>query len=175
MKNIKIRIKLKKGKNEGSILIIGVAIMAFLLIFAVPFLFQFPAEKKVADKSSCYSAALSLAEAGVERAIREMNHGDISSWKGNSKLRMLTISSIQASEVNVIGDIEIRVEEPDGENPVVKSTGKIIYADSLGEGKTARIVLKRSARVVLERSGYIWMCSSPQRQIPTTPVEISSI
>jgi len=175
MKETRIKIKLKKGKNEGSILIIGVTIMAFLLVFAVPLLFQFPAEKKAADKSSCYSAALSLAEAGVERAIREMNHGDISGWKGNSKFRMLTISSIQAPELNVIGDIEIRVEEPDGENPVVKSTGKIIYTDSLGKGKTARIVLKRSTRAVLERSGYSWICSSPQKQIPAASVEKSSI
>ena len=175
MKNTRIRIRLKKGKNEGSILIIGVTIMAFLLIFAVPFLLQSPAENKAADKSSCYSAALSLAEAGVERAIREMNHGDISSWKGNSKLRMLTISSIQAPEVNVIGDIEIRVEEPDGENPVVKSTGRVTYTESLAEGKTARIVLERSSRVALERSGYNWICSFPKSQIPTPPVEIGSI
>lgn len=175
MKNTKIRIKVKKGKNEGSILIIGVTIMAFLLVFAVPLLFQSPAENKAADKSSCYSAALSLAEAGVERAIWEMNHGNISGWKGNSKFRMLTISSIQAPEVNVIGDIEIRVEEPDGENPVVKSTGRVAYTDSLAEGKTARIVLERSSRVALERSRYNWICSFPKRQIPTPPVERSSI
>lgn len=175
MKNIKIRIRLKKGKNEGSILIIGVTIMAFLLIFAVPFLFQSPADEKAADKSSCYSAALSLAEAGVERAIWEMNHGDISSWKGNSKLKMLTISSIQAPEVNVIGDIEIRVEEPDGENPVVKATGRVAYTDSLAEGMTARIVLERSSRVGLERSGNSWVCSLLQNQIPTAPMERSSI
>ncbi len=175
MKNIKIRIRLKNGKNEGSILIIGVTIMAFLLIFAVPFLFQSPTDEKATDKSSCYSAALSLAEAGVERAIREMNHGDISSWEGNSQVRTMTISSTQAPEVNVIGDIEIRIEEPDGENPVVKATGMVAYTDSLAEGMTARIVLKRSSRVVLERSGNIWICSFPQKQISAAPVEIGSI
>jgi len=175
MKNIKIRIKVKKGKNEGSILIIGVTIMAFLLVFAVPFLFQFPAENKAADKSSCYSAALSLAEAGVERAIWEMNHGDISSWKGNDKFRVLTISSIQAPEVNVIGDIEIMVEEPDVENPVVKSTGRVAYTDSLAEGKTARVYLERTARVELERSGYNWVCSFPQKQMPAFSVQGSTI
>ncbi len=175
MKNTRIIIRLKKGKNEGSILIIGVTIMAFLLIFAVPFLFQSPVKNTVTDKSSCYSAALSLAEAGVERAIWEMNQGDISSWKGNDKFRVLTISSIQAPEVNVIGDIEIRIEEPDGENPVVKATGRVVYTDSLAEGMTARIVLKRSSKVVLERSGYIWICSFPQKQISAAPVEIGSI
>jgi len=180
-----VRIKLKKGNNEGSILIIGVTTMALLLFLAMPFLFQLSTENKVTDyivtdnkvtdKIANYYAALSLAEAGVERAIREMNHGDISSWNGDSKLRTLTISSIQTPEGNVTRDIEIRVEEPGGENPVVKSTGKIIYTDSLGRGKTARIVLKRSSRVVLERSGYNWVCSFPKRQTPAVPVEISSI
>ncbi len=175
MKTTKIRIRLKKGKNEGSILIIGVTIMAFLLIFAVPFLFQSPVKNTVTDKSSCYSAALSLAEAGVERAIWEMNHGDISSWKGNDKFRVLTISSTQAPEVNVIGDIEIRIEEPAGENPVVKATGRVAYTDSLVEGMTARIVLERSSRVGLERSGDSWVCSLLQNQIPTASMERSSI
>jgi hypothetical protein len=104
-----------------------------------------------------------------------MNHGDISSWKGNDKFRVLTISSIQAPEVNVIGDVEIRVEEPDGENPVVKATGRVAYTDSLVEGMTARIVLERSSRVGLERSGNSWICSLLQNQIPTASMERSSI
>ena len=170
-----IRIKLRRGQKEGSILIVGMTIISFLLFLAVPFLFQLSPENKVTDKSANYLAALSLAEAGVERAIWEMNHGDISIWKGDSNLRRLTISSIQAPEGNVIGDIEIRVEEPDGENPVVKSTGRVAYTSALGGGKTARIVLERSARVALERSGYSWICSFPERQITAAPVEGSII
>lgn len=170
-----IRIKLKRGHKEGSILIIGVALVAFLLFLAVPHLFQLSPENKVTDKSSSYSAALSLAEAGVKRAIWEKNYGDISSWKGDSRLRTLTISSIQDPQGNGIGDIEIRVEEPDGENPVVKATGRVAYTESFRGDKTARVVLERTTRVVLNKSGNNWVCSFPKKQIHTPLKERSTI
>ena len=146
MKNIKIRIRLKKGENEGSILIIGVIIMAFLLLLAAPFLLQTSVENRLMDKSYRSSAALSLAEAGIERAIWELNYGDISTWDGDSSLRTMTISSLQASGGNVIGDIEIRVEDPDGDNPVVSSSGRVALVESR--------VLYKGARVVLEEEKY---------------------
>jgi hypothetical protein len=152
-----------------------ITIMTFLLFFVVPNLFQQSPEKKVSDKFASYFAALSLAEAGVDRAIWELNHGDISSWKGNSRVRILTISSYQAPASDLIGDIEIRVVEPDGENPQVRSTGRVAYTDSLVEGKTARVYLERTARVELERSGYNWVCSFPQRQTQASHAKRSSI
>lgn len=169
-----IRIKLKRGnKEQGYILIVALAMTAFLLHLAVPSLFELSTENKVTDKSKSYIAALSLAEAGVERALREMNYGDISNWKGNSKFRTMTISSYKAPEGSVTGDIEIRVEEPGGENPVVKSTGRVAYISSLGKGKMARVVLERTARVELKRIGYSWACSFPKRQVPAVRAERS--
>ena len=165
----------EKEHRDGSIIIMAITIMAFLLFFVVPHLFQQSPESKVTDKFASYFAALSLAEAGIERAIWEMNHGDISSWKGNGMVRTLTISSYQAPDSDVIGDIEIKVVDPDGENPQVRSTGLVAYTDSLLEGKTAMVYLERTARVELERSGYNWVCSFPQKQTPTSPALESSI
>ena len=162
---MKVIIKIERGRKDGSILIIGMTFLAFLLVFAVPHLFQQSPENKVTDKSANYSAALSLAEAGVERVIWELNYGDISTWKGDSTSRTLTISSYQAPASDVIGDIEIRVEDPDGESPQVKSTGRVAYTSPLAEGKTARVYLERTTRVELERNGYNWVCSFPQKQI----------
>ena len=175
MKEIRKRNIKRRDEVQGSILIIGVAIIAFLLFLAVPFLFQLSVEKRDTGRSSKYSAALSLAEAGVEKAIWEMNYGDISRWKGDSSLRTLTIPSFLAPEGNMIGDIEIRIREFDGERPVVESTGRVLYTSSLGGSKTARIVLERSTRVVLERSEYGWTCSFPKKQIPTPPIKRSVI
>jgi hypothetical protein len=107
--------------------------------------------------------------------IWELNYGDISSWKGDSTSRILTISSHQVPASEVIGDIEIRVEDPDGENPQVKSTGRVAYTSPLAEGKTARVNLERTARVELERSGYNWVCSFPQKQMPVSSVQGSTI
>jgi hypothetical protein len=86
----------------------------------------------------------------------------------------LTISSYQAPASEVIGDIEIWVEDPDGENPQVKSTGRVAYKSSLAEGQTARVYLERTTRAELERSGYNWVCSFPQRQTQASRVQGST-
>ena len=80
-----------KYKEQGFILIIGVIVMAFLLLLALPFLFQLSLENRLTNKSYKSFVALYLAEAGVESAIWEMNYGDISSWNGNSQVRTMTI------------------------------------------------------------------------------------
>ncbi len=172
---MKVIIRVKRGRKDGSIIFIGMTILAFLLVFAVPHLFMQSPENKVTDKSANYTAALSLAEAGVDRVIWELNYGDISTWKGDSTSRTLTISSYQAPESQVIGDIEIRVEDPDGENPQVRSTGRVAYTSTLAEGKTAKVYMERTTTVELERNGYNWVCSFPQKQIPTSRVQGSTI
>ena len=61
-------------------------------------------------------------------------------------MRTMTISSFQTPDGNVIGDIEIRVEDPDGDNPVVSSSGRVALVESR--------VLFKCARVVLEEEKY---------------------
>lgn len=130
-----------KYEEQGFILVVGVIVMAFLLLLALPFLFQLSTEYRLTNKTYKSSAALSLAEAGVERAIWELNYGDISIWSGDSSLRTMTISSFQAAEGNVIGDVEIKVVEPDADDPVVESTGRVSYVGSQEVGRTVRSVL----------------------------------
>jgi len=57
-----------------------------------------------------------LAEASGEKAIWELNYGDISSWDLDEEagLWILTISDFETSGGNIIGDIEISVEDPEG-------------------------------------------------------------
>ena len=142
-RNLKSRIDKSKNEEKGFVLVVGMIVMSVLLLLAVPFLYQLSAENRLTSKSYKSSAAISLAEAGVERAIWELNYGDMSSWSGDSSLRTMTISSLQASGGNVIGDIDIKVVEPDAENPVVESTGRVAYTDSLTLiSKTTRVVLK---------------------------------
>jgi hypothetical protein len=136
----------KRPEEKGFVLIVGLVVMAVLLLLAVPLLFQLSFENKLTNKSYKSSAALSLAEAGVERAIWELNYGDIATWDGDSSLRTMTISSFQTPDGNVIGDIEISVEDPEGENPVVSSLGRVALAESR--------VLSKCARVVLEEEKY---------------------
>ena len=136
----------RRNEEKGFVLVVGMIVMSCLLLLAVPFLYQLSFENRLTNKSYKSSAALSLAEAGVERAIWELNYGDILTWDGDSSLRTMTISSFQTPDGNVIGDIEIRVEDPDGDNPVVSSSGRVALVESR--------VLYKCARVVLEEEKY---------------------
>jgi len=131
----------KREKERGSVLVIGVLIMTLFLFMTVPFLFQLSTENRLSEKSYRSLAAISLAEAGVERAIWELNYGDISTWSGDSTLRTMDISSFQAAGENVIGDIEIKITGPEGENPVVEATGSVLHIGSEEITGTIRVVL----------------------------------
>lgn len=137
---MKKKIKGIKGKKQeqGYILVIGVIIMAFLLLLILPFLYQLSGENRLTDKSFKSSTALSLAEAGIERALWELNFGDILTWEGDSSLRTLTITSFQSPSGNIAGDIEIRVYNPETKTPLVESMGKISYSDSALMAKSTR-------------------------------------
>jgi hypothetical protein len=133
----------RRKKEQGSILMISLFFLAFLLLLAFPLLFQLQNEKRSADKSYKSVAAISLAEAGVERAIWELNHGDISSWSGGGSVRTMDISSFPTTDGNVIGNIEIIVDSLGGDFPVVESTGKAPYISSLTVDRMARVALER--------------------------------
>ena len=133
----------KRREEQGSVLVIGVLFLAFMLLLAVPFLFMLSNENRLTEKSYKSMASLSMAEAGVESAIWELNSGDISGWSGTSSLRTMNIASFQTADGNVIGSIDIRVEEPEGDNPVIESTGSVPHIGTLTVDRTARVVLER--------------------------------
>jgi len=143
MKKQRIRGFKKREEEQGSVLVIGVLFLAFMLLLAVPFLFMLSNENRLTEKSYKSMAALSMAEAGVESAIWELNSGDILSWSGSSTLRTMNIASFQTADGNVIGNIDIRVEEPEGDNPVIESTGRVPHIGTLTVDRTARVVLQR--------------------------------
>jgi hypothetical protein len=136
----------RRSEEKGFVLIIGMLVMAVLLLLAVPFLYQLSFENKLTDKSYESSVAISLAEAGVDRAIWELNYGDITTWAGDDTMRTMDIASFQTAGGHVIGDIEIKVEDPDGDNPVVLSSGRVALVESR--------VLCKCARIVLEEKKY---------------------
>ncbi len=143
MNNTKIKDSKKQHENQGFILVTSVIVLLLMLLLAGPFLFQLSADNKSHKRTSKSQVALSLAEAGVERAIWEINYGDISTWEGDSSERILTIPDFQTSNGNVMGDIEINVTNPEGEYPVIESIGKVSLPGS-------QELVARSTMVVLE-------------------------
>ena len=127
-----------RHKEQGFVLIVGMVVMAILLLLAIPFLYQLSFENRLTDKSYKSSAAMSLAEAGVDRAIWELNYGDISSWTGDDTLRTMGISSFQAAGGNVIGDVGIKVVDPTADHPIVESRGTVSYVGPKEVVRTVR-------------------------------------
>ncbi|NIM90922.1 MAG: hypothetical protein GTO17_08235 [Candidatus Aminicenantes bacterium] len=132
-----------RKQEQGSILMVGLFFLAFLLLLAFPLLFQLSNENKSAGRSHKATAAISLAEAGAERAIWELNHGDITSWSGGGSVWTMNISSFPTNDGQVIGDIGIQVDLLDEDFPVVESAGNVLYLSSLTVDRETRVVLER--------------------------------
>ncbi|NOR54465.1 MAG: hypothetical protein GQ536_10335 [Candidatus Aminicenantes bacterium] len=125
MKDLRMRNSKNKHKEKGFIMIVAIIIMAFLLLLAVPFLFQVSSERRSTERSYQAISALSLAEAGIERAIWAMNEQNTSTWNGDDDLRTMAISDFQSSGGNVMGNIMISIFTPEGESPVIEATGSV--------------------------------------------------
>ena len=132
---------IKKKHEEGMVLVVGVIIMTCLLLLVLPFLFQLSAENRLTDKSFKSCTALSLADAGIERAVWELNFGDITTWDGDSTLRTMSILSFQTPGGVVMGDIEIKVYNPESKTPLVESQGKVSFSDTALLAKATRAEL----------------------------------
>ncbi len=127
MKNKKNKNLKNKHEERGFVLVVGVIITTFLLLLAIPFMFKITTERRLSDKSLQTLSAISLAEAGIERAIWEMNQGDLSAWSGDEDLRTLAINGFQSSAGSAIGDIQVNVIDPEGDTPVIEATGTVPF------------------------------------------------
>ncbi|NOR54464.1 MAG: hypothetical protein GQ536_10330, partial [Candidatus Aminicenantes bacterium] len=130
MKNKKKKNLKNKREERGFILVVGLIITTFLLLLAIPFMFKINTERRLSDKSLKTLSALSLAEAGIERAIWEMNEGDLLAWSGDSDLRTIAINGFQSSAGSAIGDIQISVIDPEGDTPVIEATGSVPFGSN---------------------------------------------
>lgn len=129
-------------KERGSILVITILLSFMTLLLATPFLTKISGQYRITNKSFRQITAFNLAEAGVERAIWELNHGTIIDWEGDAESRTLMISSFQAGDGTEVGDISITVLDLQGENPVIESTGRVSFIGSNDIEKSIRVVLE---------------------------------
>ena len=132
----------ERDKERGTVLIVTLVVIVSLLTIAYPSLFKLMTYYKVAEKSHRSLAAVNLAEAGVDRAIWEINFGDINSWIGNSQSRSLTIDSVTPYGGEGYGSILINVQDPLGANPVIESVGSILYRPPHPIERKIRVVLE---------------------------------
>jgi len=143
----------KFNSERGAILAVTLLVTMAILILSMPFLTKLSGQYRMTENSYRSLAAVNLAEAGLERAIWELNFGDISAWDGDDVLRTYSLPSVQAADGGVIGDILITVAGPTTESPIIEATGQIDLSSGVFLTKTTRVVLKRASGVPLFNVG----------------------
>ena len=88
--------------------------------------------------------ATNLAEAGIERAIWELNYGSVWAWDGEPNNRTLDLSNLQAASGNEIGDVLVSIQAPLGQLPFIESTGKVKHIGPVTIDRTVWVLLERS-------------------------------
>ncbi len=144
MNKIFIKIERRKKKEQGMMVILALIVSFVMLVVAVPFVVKLTSQYRSAERSYKALAALNLAEAGAERAIWEINHGNISSWDGDADMRILNIPSFHTSDGTEIGNIVISVMDSSGDAPVIEATGRVTYIDDLEIVKKIQVVLEKN-------------------------------
>jgi hypothetical protein len=129
--------------RRGSALFLSLLVVLVLTVLSVPVLVRVSSNHRLTEKDYREFSALSLAEAGVERAIWELNYGSIASWAGESTLKTLSLNSLAAAGGAVAGSINVQVANPASDNPVVTATGSVPWTGALTVERKVRVVLRR--------------------------------
>jgi len=135
-----------KPWNRGAALFLTLLTSILMLIIVMPFLFSLSGRFRVTEKSFRTMAAANLAEAGVERAIWELNYGNITQWSGSLMTRTLSLPGIQAANGDVAGDIDIEVQNPASDTPLIIASGTVPWLDDLSFEKRLRVRLKHGIK-----------------------------
>lgn len=127
--------------EKGIALFVSLLAGVVMLGLALPFLFKLTGQFRITERSHKGLAAMNLAEAGVERAIWELNCGDITSWSGDLFKRSLTLTSVETAQGLVVGNVEIEVQNPASDNPFVTAKGIVPWVGGAALEKTVRVDL----------------------------------
>jgi len=140
----------KGGRHEsGMILAVATMVIVVMLIMAVPFLFKLSAQYRTTEKGQKSMSAFNLAEAGVEKALWELNQpwaveGGLD-WD-ESQQGTEEIADLTAADGTVIGDVNIVVTAPAGGTPdtrAIEGTGLVPFVGTATVNRTARVNLEK--------------------------------
>jgi hypothetical protein len=146
MNKKRTKLPVAKPWNRGAALFFSLLVAVLMLTIVMPFLFSLSSRFRVAEKSFRSMAAANLAEAGVERAIWELNYGNISLWSGNILARTLSLPSVQTADGRIAGDVDIEVLNPEGNNPVIIASGTVPWMNELSLERRLRVRMKHGTK-----------------------------
>jgi hypothetical protein len=140
---MKKKVRNHHPKESGSALIIAILVSVMMLLLAMPFLTKLSGSYRLTEKTYRTLVATNLAEAGIERAIWELNYGSIWTWEGDPNNRTLALSELQAANGNGIGDVVVSIQSPLGQLPFIESVGKVPHINPLTIDRTVCVILER--------------------------------
>ncbi len=139
----------REPHEKGMILAVATMIVVVMLILAVPFLVKLSAQYRTTEKGQKSVSAFNLAEAGVERALWEINRpwavDDGIAWDESGQ-GTESIADLRAADGVVMGDVSILVTAPTGGTPdtrAIEGTGLIPFLGSATVNRTARVNLEK--------------------------------
>ncbi|MFP4081455.1 MAG: hypothetical protein ACLFVG_01720 [Candidatus Aminicenantes bacterium] len=140
-----------ENSPRGYVLAVAVLVILVILLMAVPFMFKLSAQFRITEKSFKSAMAFHLAEAGIDRALWELNNWSVSPWvEGEDGVLTLTIHDMTTSDEEVVGDIHIRVMPPSGENRMLEAKGQVPFVGPWTVDRTVRVNLEKHLRSIFD-------------------------
>lgn len=134
-----------RKQTRGSAVITVLVLAAVTAVIASGFLFRSAQEAKLATRSFYQSAALNLAEAGIEEGLHAANSGALTSangWaliSGSTTKYYKTITS-GFNFTQATGSIYVRVDNTDTFAPIIVAAGRIAITNQPTILKQLRVV-----------------------------------
>ena len=141
-----------KHNRKGFILVLSLLTASVILILVIPYISRVVADYRFTTKIYNSTAALDLAEAGIERALWEIGYNSMgfTGWAavtdgdGNTT-RTISVNSFQTSTGDTIGDYTVSAWiSADGLSSTVTSTGYAPNQVSQDAKRTVRVTCARN-------------------------------
>jgi Tfp pilus assembly protein PilX len=135
------------AREKGAGVAEAVMVVLVLMMLAVPFMSRVVFNGSPAGAGSEPEAALCLAEAGVEKAVWELNQG---AWAGTEHISAnlnMAIDGYETPGGAIVGDIDVTLMPFDhaGGTRLVSATGTVRRADGSSLSKSVSAVLGKNA------------------------------
>jgi hypothetical protein len=138
-----------RGPHEkGMVLAVATMVVAAILVLALPFLTKLSAQYGTAGRDAKAVSALCLAEAGVEKAVSELNSG---SWVGTEGLTTnltMALDDFGTPGGAIVGDVDITVMPFNtvDSTRVITATGSVRHRGPSEVAKAVKVILLKQER-----------------------------
>lgn len=134
--------------KKGSILVATLIVTTALLLVMGAHSSRMVSEYRMSDRSYHMSAAISLAEAGIQHAISELNYGDFSGWTSadGGDTRSISVNSFTSASGTACGGYSVTITNATSDEPTVVAEGSSPSVASPRSKKAVRAGLLRGEK-----------------------------